>query len=143
MSITPPTTKELMELFKVDNIHAAPAITKVVLNVGVGKNRENSAYLEAVRRDLAAISGQAPHERLSRKAVAGFNVRIGNLVGYTVTLRGQRMRDFVQRFVHITMPRVRDFRGLKIQSIDGAGNLNVGVVEHLAFPEIHPERTSP
>lgn len=123
------------------NVHAVPRITKVVLNVGVGKRRDDKQYLEAVRRDLAAISGQAPHERVARKAIAGFNVRENNLVGYRVTLRGKRMEDFVQRFVQATLPRVRDFRGLKTVSLDGQGNLSVGLTEHLAFPEIHPDKT--
>ncbi len=123
------------------NVHAVPKITRVVVNVGVGKNRDSAAYTEAVVRDLAAITGQHPHERHARKAVAGFNVRQGNLVGYRVTLRGKRMEDFVKRFTTITLPRVRDFRGLPMHSLDGQGNLSVGLREHLPFPEIKPEKT--
>ncbi|MEX1112193.1 MAG: 50S ribosomal protein L5 [Candidatus Andersenbacteria bacterium] len=135
------TYKKLMEKMNVDNVHAVPHITKVVVSVGVGKNRDNKQYVEAVERDIAAITGQKPHPRRARKAVAGFNVREGNLVGYRVTLRGRRMEDFVDRFVNITLPRVRDFRGLRRTSMDKQGNLSVGLREHLAFPEIHTEKT--
>lgn len=137
-------TKEYKALQKAlgkTNIHAVPKITRVVVNVGVGKQRDNRAFTEAVVRDLKAITGQQPHERKARKAVSGFNVRQGNLVGYRVTLRGKRMEDFVTRFVNITLPRVRDFRGISIKSLDGNGNISVGLKEHLPFPEIHPEQT--
>lgn len=123
------------------NIHAAPRITQVVVHVGVGKHRDDRAYLEAVREDLKAVTGQAPHECRAKKAVAGFNVRQGNLVGLRVTLRGQRMKDFVQRLVQATLPRVRDFRGIPLSNFDGHGNLSIGLTEQLAFPEIHPEKT--
>lgn len=137
-------TKEYQALQKkmgITNIHAVPKITRVVVNVGVGKQRDNAAFLTAVQRDLAAITGQKPHERHARKAVSGFNVRQGNLVGYRVTLRGKRMEDFVTRFINVTLPRVRDFRGVSVGSLDGQGNLSVGLKEHLPFPEIHPEQT--
>jgi large subunit ribosomal protein L5 len=141
MSYFSEAQKKLMKDLDIKNVHAVPRIRQVVLNIGVGKQRENSGYIEAVIRDLAAISGQKPRERRARKAVAGFNVRRGNLVGYTLTLRGKRMEDFVQRFVHITLPRVRDFRGIPLSSLDGHGNVSVGLTEHLAFPEIHSDKT--
>ncbi len=131
----------LQKHLSIENPHSVPRVTKVILNVGVGKNRDNKQFVEAVERDLALISGQKPHERLARKAVSGFNVRQGNVVAYRVTLRGKRMEDFIQRFVNITLPRVRDFRGLRGNSFDGQGNLSIGLREHLAFPEIHPEKT--
>ena len=137
-------TKEYQALQKSlsrKNIHAVPKITRVVVNVGVGKQRDTSAYTQAVLRDLQAITGQMPHARHARKAVSGFNVRQGNLVGYRVTLRGKRMEDFVTRFINITLPRVRDFRGVSLKSLDGKGNISVGLREHLPFPEIHPEKT--
>ncbi len=125
----------------IENVHAVPRITKVVLSVGVGKQRDNKQFLEAVESDLAAISGQKPQQKLARKSVAGFNVREGNIVGYKVTLRGARAENFVERFVKVTLPRVRDFRGLPLNSFDGQGNLSVGVVEQLSFPEVHPDKT--
>lgn len=136
--------KEYQALAKelgVTNPHAVPHVTSVVVNVGVGKQRDNKAFIEAVQKDLALITGQKPHERLARKAISGFVVRQGNLVGYRVTLRGKRMADFVRRFVHVTLPRVRDFRGVAVRSLDGHGNLSVGLREHLAFPEIHADKT--
>lgn len=123
------------------NPHAMPHITKVVINVGIGKQRDDKAFVEAVKRDVAAITGQYPVATQARTAIAGFKVRQGNTVGYRVTLRGKRMEDFIQRFVHITMPRVRDFRGISSKSVDQQGNLHVGVREHLAFPEIHADKT--
>lgn len=134
-------TKQLMKDLKVKNIHQVPRITHVVVTVGVGKQRDNAGFVKAVEKDLAAITGQKPHPRHAKKAVAGFNVREGNLVGYRVTLRGSRAMDFVQRFVNITLPRVRDFRGVTLSSLDGHGNLSVGLAEHLPFPEIHPDKT--
>lgn len=125
----------------INNIHAVPRIKKVVLNVGVGGRRDDKSYIEAVQKDVAKIAGQASSERRARKAISGFNVRQGNIVGYSVTLRGKRMEDFVVRFVHITLPRVRDFRGIKLSSLDKQGNLSVGLREHLAFPEIHADQT--
>lgn len=123
------------------NPHAVPRITKVVVTVGVGKQREDKAHLEAVVGDLARITGQHPQVRTAKKAIAGFKVREGNTVGYKVTLRGKRMEDFITRFVHVTLPRVRDFRGLVKTSLDGQGNLSVGLSEQLAFPEIHADQT--
>lgn len=123
------------------NLHAKPRIERVVVNAGVGKQRDNKALMEAVRADLAKITGQMPHERRARKAIAGFGVRAGNLTGYRVTLHGKRKDDFVQRMVKVVLPRVRDFRGIKPSAMDGRGNLNIGIEEHLAFPEIDPDKT--
>lgn len=138
------TTSQFLAIQKqlgITNVHQTPRVTKVTVSCGVGKKRDDKQYLESVRRDLAVITGQAPQERRAKKAIAGFNVRENNIVGYRITLRGKRADDFVQRFVRTTLPRVRDFRGVPITSIDGAGNLSVGVTEQLAFPEIHPEQT--
>lgn len=133
--------KSLQEQLGIANTQAVPRITHVVLNVGVGKRRDDKDFMAAVRADLRTLSGQTPHERRARKAVAGFSVRAGNVVGLRVTLRGARAEDFVRRFVGVTLPRVRDFRGLTISSLDGHGNLSVGLTEHVAFPEINPDKT--
>jgi len=125
----------------IKNIHETPVVKKVTVSCGVGKQRDDKQFLESVRRDLAVITGQAPQERRARMAIAGFNVRENNIVGYKITLRGKRADDFVRRFVRTTLPRVRDFRGVPLTSIDAAGNLSVGITEQLAFPEIHPEKT--
>ena len=141
MPVITPTTTKLAASLGIKNIHAVPRVTKVVVSVGVGKNRDNKQHIEAVQKDLAAITGQKPRARSARASVAGFNVREGNLVGYTVTLRGKRMEDFLTRFVDITLPRVRDFRGLSLKVLDGNGNASIGLTEHLAFPEIHADKT--
>lgn len=134
-------SKELGKKLGITNPHAIPRIEKVVVNVGVGKNRDDQNYIQAVAADIAAITGQKAQERRARKAVAGFKVRENNLVGYRVTLRGKRMEDFVQRFIHVTLPRVRDFRGIPATVFDGHGNLSVGIREQLAFPEIEADQT--
>lgn len=134
-------SKKLADKLGIKNPHAVPQIEKVVVNVGVGKNRDNEKHITAVKKDLAAITGQAPAERRAKKSVAGFNVREGNLVGFQVTLRGKRAEDFVTRLIHVTLPRVRDFRGISAKSFDGRGNFNVGLKEQLPFPEIHSDKT--
>lgn len=123
------------------NPHALPRIDKILVGVGVGKNRDNAKHIEAVKKDLAAITGQAPAERRAKKSVAGFNMREGNLVGFQVTLRGKRAEDFLTRLIHVTLPRVRDFRGVAKSGFDRHGNLSLGLKEHLAFPEIHSDQT--
>jgi large subunit ribosomal protein L5 len=138
------TSKEdlaLMKSLDIDNVYTLPKITRVIVSSGVGRQRDDKSFIEAVKKDLARITGQQPHERMAKKAVAGFNVREGNLVGFRVTLRGKRMEDFVDRFVNITLPRIRDFRGVKLSSFDGKGNLSFGLSEHLPFPEIDSEKT--
>lgn len=132
--------KALQKELDVKNVHAVPKVKSASINVGVGKQRDNASVIEAIKKDIATITGQKPQERHARKAVAGFSVRQGNLVGLRVTLRGKRMEDFVKRLVNITLPRVRDFRGLPITSLDGRGNLSIGLREQLAFPEIHQEK---
>lgn len=123
------------------NPHAQARVLKVVVNAGVGKNRDDQTFIEAVKNDLKTITGQYPQERLARQAIAGFNVRQNNLVGLRVTLRGRRRDDFIKRFVNLTLPRVRDFRGVPVKVLDGHGNLSIGIVEQLAFPEINSEKT--
>jgi large subunit ribosomal protein L5 len=132
--------KRLQKELQLGNVHQVPRITAVMVTVGVGKQRDNANVIRAVANDVAAITGQRPQERMARQAVAGFNVRQGNLVGYRVTLRGKRAEDFTERFVKVTLPRVRDFRGIPLRSLDGKGNLSVGLSEQLSFPEIHPDK---
>jgi len=141
MPIITPTTKKLAQSLGIKNIHAVPRVTKVIVSVGVGKNRDNKTYIEAVQKDLAAITGQKASERRAKKSIAGFNVREGNLVGYSVTLRGKRMENFLDRFVGTVLPRIRDFRGLSLSVLDGQGNVSIGLAEHLAFPEIRADKT--
>ncbi len=113
-----------------------PRLRKVVLNVGLGKGLTDAKFNEAVENSLMRITGQRPIKTLAKKSISNFKIRKGLVVGMKVTLRGDRMYDFVEKLVNITLPRVRDFRGLNIRSIDRQCNLNIGISEHIAFPEI-------
>ena len=114
----------------------APRLMKVTLNMGVGEAKQDSKMLELALSQLADIAGQKPNIRRARKSVANFKLREGMPVGLTVTLRDQRAYEFVDRLVSVALPRMRDFRGLNPKSFDGRGNYNMGVKEHVIFPEI-------
>lgn len=114
---------------------AVPRIQKVVVNVGVGRLKDDKER-EEVARCIELITGQKPQSRPARIAIASFKTRQGSLVGYRVTLRGKRMYDFLDRLVHAAIPRMRDFRGIPLSSIDEYGNLHVGIREHIVFPEM-------
>ncbi len=119
-------------------------LEKIVVSTGVGKLREKSNFDEAVlpevSEELALITGQKPALRKAKQSIAGFKTRAGDVVGLTVTLRGKRMKDFLERLIHITLPRVRDFRGIELKQFDPHGNLTVGIKEHTVFPEINQEK---
>jgi large subunit ribosomal protein L5 len=114
----------------------APKLVKVTLNMGVGEAKQDSKMFEAAQAQLAAIAGQKPNTRRARKSVAAFKLREGMPVGLTVTLRGERAYEFIDRLVSVAIPRLRDFRGLNPRSFDGRGNYNVGIREQIIFPEI-------
>ena len=114
----------------------APRISKVVVNVGTGKITKDAKMLERIEKDLAKITGQKPAVRAAKKSIAGFKLREGSPVGLTVTLRGTRMYDFIDRLISVALPRSRDFQGLLPRSFDEKGNLNIGIKEHNIFPEI-------
>lgn len=130
--------KEIVTEFLSDykNKLAVPKIIKVVVSCGIGKFRDNEKMAESVKNNLAEITGQAPKVTHAKKAISGFKVRIGENVGYMVTLRGEKMYAFLDKLANIVLPRVRDFRGLDIKSFDKLGNFNLGVREHIVFPEI-------
>lgn len=119
----------------VANSLAVPKITKIVVNVGVGKFLKDSRVVDTIAEDLAKITGQKAVHQKAKKSIAGFKIREGQVVGLSVTLRGDRMYSFLDKLINISLPRVRDFRGIK-PSFDGRGNLHVGLKEHLVFPEI-------
>ncbi|MCX6785296.1 MAG: 50S ribosomal protein L5 [Candidatus Komeilibacteria bacterium] len=122
--------------FGYTNALAVPKILKVTLNVGIGKGKDDPKVAETAENTLKRISGQAPVYTLSKKSISAFKVREGMKVGLKVTLRGKRMWDFLEKLIGVTLPRVRDFRGLDPKNIDTTGNLNLGFKEHLVFPEI-------
>ncbi|PIZ95155.1 MAG: 50S ribosomal protein L5 [Candidatus Magasanikbacteria bacterium CG_4_10_14_0_2_um_filter_37_12] len=126
----------LKEKFGYQNVMQVPRIEKVVLNVGYGRHTKDSAYIENVGNTLRVITGQAPVHNKAKKSISNFKVREGSPVGVSVTLRGEKMYDFLQKLVSITFPRVRDFRGIDPNSFDKQGNYAVGFKENVAFPEI-------
>lgn len=126
----------LMQRFSYKNILEVPRLEKVVINMGVGEGKENPKLLDAALRDLSLITGQRPIITKAKKSVASFKVREGMSIGCKVTLRGERMYDFVNKLINITLPRVRDFRGVSPKSFDGRGNYSLGLKEQIIFPEI-------
>lgn len=126
----------LMEKFKYKNIMQVPKIDRVVLNIGVGEAIQNPKALDGAVNDLAMISGQKPVITRAKKSIAGFKLREHMAIGCKVTLRGERMYDFLDRLINICLPRVRDFRGVSPQAFDGRGNYSLGIKEQTIFPEI-------
>ncbi len=126
----------LQERFDYKNIYEVPRLVKVVINMGVGEGKENPKILDAAVNDLMQICGQRPVITRARKSVASFKLREGMAIGCKVTLRGVRMYDFVDKLFNVTLPRVRDFRGISPRSFDGRGNFTIGLKEQLIFPEI-------
>lgn len=128
--------KKLTEQFDYKTVMQVPRIVKITLNMGVGEALTDKKILENAAADLAAISGQKPLITKARKSVAGFKIREGQNIGCKVTLRGERMWEFLERLISIAMPRIRDFRGISSKSFDGRGNYSMGVREQIIFPEI-------
>ncbi|MDQ3841076.1 MAG: 50S ribosomal protein L5 [Actinomycetota bacterium] len=126
----------LRDTFEYENVMQVPRLEKIVVNMGVGEAAQNQRALDGAMDDLAKITGQKPQLRRARKSVAGFKIREGMPVGARVTLRGERMWEFLDRLISIALPRVRDFRGISPRSFDGRGNFALGLREQLIFPEI-------
>ena len=126
----------LMKKFEYKSVMQIPKLDKIVLNVGCGEARENSKVVDAIVADLAQITGQKPVVCKAKKSVANFKLREGMPIGVKVTLRGERMYEFLDRFFNLALPRVRDFRGINPNSFDGRGNYAMGIKEQLIFPEI-------
>ena len=126
----------LRERFGIENAMRIPRLEKIVVNMGVGEAAQNSRALDGAMEDLARITGQKAQLRRARKSIAGFKIREGMPVGARVTLRGERMWEFLDRLVSVALPRVRDFRGVSPNSFDGHGNYALGLREQLIFPEI-------
>ena len=122
--------------FSIKNIMAVPKVVKVVINVGIGKMTKEEKFLEKAQKDLALLSGQKPVFRKAKKSISGFKSREGTNIGLVVTLRGKRMYDFIDRLIHVALPRSKDFRGIDKKNFDSDGNLNLGLKEHSIFPEI-------
>ena len=131
---------KLKERFSITNPMATPRLKKIVLNMGIGKAIENKERLDAAVIDLAAIAGQKPIITKATKSIAGFKLREGMPIGVKVTLRRERMYEFLDRLVSIALPRIRDFRGISPESFDGHGNYSLGITEQSVFPEVNVDK---
>lgn len=131
---------DLMKAFNYSSVMAAPRVTKITLNMGVGEAVQDKKVLEAAKGDMERIAGQKPIVTRARKSIAGFKIREGWPIGCKVTLRSQRMYEFLDRLINIAIPRIRDFRGFTIKSFDGKGNFSLGIQEQIVFPEIEYDK---
>lgn len=127
---------KLMTEFQYTNIHQVPKVVKVTVNRGLGEASQNAKALESSLKEVGAITGQKPVVTRAKKAIAGFKIRQGMPVGVMVTLRGERMYSFLERLIHLALPRIRDFRGINPKGFDGRGNYSLGLREQLIFPEV-------
>ena len=130
----------LMKKFGYKSVMQIPKLDKVVINVGAGEAKDNAKVIDAIMTDLAAITGQKPVVCRAKKSVANFKLREGMPIGVKVTLRGERMYEFVNKLFNVAFPRVRDFRGISANSFDGKGNYSTGIKEQLIFPEIEYDK---
>mgnify|MGYP000039843432 FL=1 len=129
--------KDLQSKYNYKSVMEVPKLNKIVINIGVGDASHNSKMLEVAMKELGIISGQKPVATKAKKAIAGFKIREGQPIGCKVTLRGERMYNFLDKLISITLPRVRDFRGLSNKAYDGRGNYTLGLTEQLIFSEIN------
>ncbi|SDJ70505.1 50S ribosomal protein L5 [Salimicrobium halophilum] len=132
----------LMEKFNYDSVMEAPKVEKIVINMGVGDAVQNAKALDNAVEELELISGQKPMVTKAKKSIAGFRLREGMPIGAKVTLRGERMYEFFQKLIAVSLPRVRDFRGISKKAFDGRGNYTLGVKEQLIFPEIDYDKVN-
>jgi large subunit ribosomal protein L5 len=135
-------TPALMSKFEYTSVMQVPKVDKIVINMGVGDAVQNTKALDAAVEDLTIISGQKPVVTKAKKSIAGFRLREGMPIGTKVTLRGERMYEFLDKLISVSLPRVRDFRGVSKRAFDGRGNYTLGVKEQLIFPEIDYDKVS-
>lgn len=134
--------KELQAELGLSNINEVPKLEKIIVSVGIGKNKDDKRHYEVVRNTVTRITGQHPIDRMAKKSIAGFKIRAGmNRVGLSVTLRGSRMYEFADRLINVSLPRVRDFHGVSAKAFDKGGNYNLGVNDQSIFPELTFEET--
>jgi len=131
---------QLKEEFQYKNIMQVPKITKIVLNMGLGEAKENIKILENAMKELAAITGQYPVIRRAKKSISNFKLRKNMPIGCSVTLRREKMYEFLERFISIAVPRIKDFRGFPVKGFDGRGNYSLGIREQIIFPEIEYDK---
>ncbi|MHB1864639.1 MAG: 50S ribosomal protein L5 [Candidatus Saccharimonadales bacterium] len=134
--------KELKEELKLKNIWQVPRLSKIVINIGLGRSKDDKRVIEAATNTIRKITGQQPIQTTAKKSIASFKLREGNKIGLKVTLRGDRMYEFLDRLVNLVLPRLRDFHGLSIKSFDSQGNYSLGLVDQSVFPELTFEETT-
>lgn len=130
---------KLKEELKVKNVFSVPRLQKIVINVGLGKILNDKEMMETVEKNIMAITGQKPIKTKAKKSISNFKIRKGLIIGMKVTLRGEKMYDFLDKLINITFPRIRDFRGIDPKAADGNGNITIGIKEYIFFPEIKLE----
>lgn len=133
---------QLLKDLSLSNVHEVPRLVKIVVSVGLGRAKDDKRLFEAATNTLAKITGQYPVQTLSRKSIAGFKLREGQPIGIKVTLRGDRMYEFIDRLINVILPRLRDFHGVPKQSFDAQANFNIGLVDQSVFPELSFEETA-
>lgn len=133
---------ELKEELGLSNVHEVPRLEKIVINVGLGKAKDDKRVIEAAKNTLQKITGQEPVQTYAKNSIAGFKLREGNMIGLKVTLRGDRMYEFLDRLVNIVLPRLRDFHGVSNKAFDRQGNYSLGLVDQSVFPELTFEETT-
>jgi len=130
----------MIKTFGYSGVMEVPKIEKIVVNIGVGEAKDNAKLLDSLVEDLALITGQKPIVTKARKSIANFHLREGQPIGCKVTLRGERMYEFLDRLISVALPRVRDFKGVSGKAFDGRGNYTLGILEHIVFPEVDLEK---
>lgn len=135
-------TAELQKELGLTNVHQVPRLEKIVLNVGLGRAKDDKKIIEAAKNTLRKITGQNPVETVAKNSIAGFKLREGNMIGLKLTLRGDRMYEFMDRLINIVMPRLRDFHGVSNKAFDKQGNYSIGMTDQSVFPELTFEETT-
>ncbi|MEJ0072975.1 MAG: 50S ribosomal protein L5 [Candidatus Saccharibacteria bacterium] len=133
---------ELQKELELKNIHQVPRLEKIVVNVGLGRAKDDKKTIEAAKNTLRKITGQAPVETVAKNSIAGFKLREGNMIGLKLTLRGERMYEFMDRLLNIVLPRLRDFHGVSAKAFDKQGNYSIGMTDQSVFPELTFEETT-
>jgi len=133
---------ELQKELGLDNVHQVPRLEKIVVNVGLGRAKDDKKTIEAAKNTLRKITGQEPVETVAKNSIAGFKLREGNMIGLKLTLRGERMYEFMDRLINIVLPRLRDFHGVSAKAFDKQGNYSIGMTDQSVFPELTFEETT-
>jgi large subunit ribosomal protein L5 len=133
---------ELQKELELANVHQVPRLEKIVVNVGLGRAKDDKKTIEAAKNTLRKITGQAPVETVAKNSIAGFKLREGNMIGLKLTLRGTRMYEFMDRLINIVLPRLRDFHGVSAKAFDKQGNYSIGMTDQSVFPELTFEETT-